>query len=213
MATPTMTVENVLLTSISPDPDNARKHDERDILAKMAILRKYGQQKPLVVDKNDVIVAGNGFYEAARRLEYKTISVVRTGLEGAEARLYAIADNRTGEMSTWNLPVLQATLGVLALDGLDLTVTGWNDIEIQGMLPDDGLDLDSVEGDGGGSENDGTPREPDISHVRMVQLFLDVDTFPEFSEMVSNLGKLYETDNATDTVMECLRRADNQLSS
>jgi len=70
-----------------------------------------------------------------------------------------------------------------------------------------------VEGDGGGSENDGTPREPDIFHVRMVQLFLDVDTFPEFSEMVSNLGKLYETDNATDTVMECLRRADNQLSS
>jgi hypothetical protein len=208
-----MTIENVLLTSISPDPDNARKHDERDILAKMAILRKYGQQKPLVVDKNDVIVAGNGFYEAARRLEYKTISVVRTGLEGAEARLYAIADNRTGEMSTWNLPVLQATLGVLALDGLDLTVTGWNDIEIQGMLPDDGLDLDSVEGDGTGEGSDGTPRELEISHVRMVQLFLDVDTFPEFSEMVSNLGKLYETDNATDTVMECLRRADNQLSS
>jgi hypothetical protein len=180
----------------------------------MAILRKYGQQKPLVVDKNDVIVAGNGFYEAARRLEYKTISVVRTGLEGAEARLYAIADNRTGEMSTWNLPVLQATLGVLALDGLDLTVTGWNDIEIQGMLPDDGLDLDSVESSGEGSTGEGgEPRDLEVSHVRMVQLFLDTDTFPEFNEMVVNLGKLYETDNATDTVMECLRRADNNLSS
>ena len=214
MAKGQMTIENVLITSISPDPDNARSHDERDILAKMAILRKYGQQKPLVVDKNDVIVAGNGFYEAARRLEYKTISVVRTGLEGAEARLYAIADNRTGEMSTWNLPVLQATLGVLALDGLDLTVTGWNDIEIQGMLPDDGLDLDSVESSGAGSTGEGgEPRDLEVSHVRMVQLFLDTDTFPEFNEMVVNLGKLYETDNATDTVMECLRRADNNLSS
>ena len=214
MAKGQMTIENVTLTSISPDPDNARNHDERDILAKMAILRKYGQQKPLVVDKNDVIVAGNGFYEAARRLEYKTIAVVRTGLEGAEARLYAIADNRTGEMSTWNLPVLQATLGVLALDGLDLTVTGWNDIEIQGMLPDDGLDLDSVESSGAGSTGEGgEPRDPEVSHVRMVQLFLDTDTFPEFNEMVVNLGKLYETDNATDTVMECLRRADNNLSS
>ena len=214
MAKGQMTIENVLITSISPDPDNARSHDERDILAKMAILRKYGQQKPLVVDKNDVIVAGNGFYEAARRLEYKTISVVRTGLEGAEARLYAIADNRTGEMSTWNLPVLQATLGVLALDGLDLTVTGWNDIEIQGMLPDDGLDLDSVESSGEGSTGEGgEPRDIEASHVRMVQLFLDSDTFPEFNEMVVNLGKLYETDNATDTVMECLRRADNNLSS
>ena len=214
MAKGQMTIENVLITSISPDPDNARSHDERDILAKMAILRKYGQQKPLVVDKNDVIVAGNGFYEAARRLEYKTISVVRTGLEGAEARLYAIADNRTGEMSTWNLPVLQATLGVLALDGLDLTVTGWNDIEIQGMLPDDGLDLDSVESSGEGSTGEGgEPRDLETSHVRMVQLFLDSDTFPEFNEMVVNLGKLYETDNATDTVMECLRRADNNLSS
>lgn len=215
MAKGQMTIENVLVTSISPDPDNARSHDERDILAKMAILRKYGQQKPLVVDKNDVIVAGNGFYEAMRRLEYKTVSVVRTGLEGSEARLYAIADNRTGEMSTWNLPVLQATLGVLALDGLDLTVTGWNDIEIQGMLPDDGLDLNSVEGDGsdGGTGNDASPHDPEVSHVRMVQLFLDSDTFPEFNEMVVNLGKLYETDNATDTVMECLRRADNNLSS
>ena len=45
-----------------------------------------------------------------------------------------------------------------------------------------------------------------IAHVRMVQLFLTTDTFPEFTEMVADLQEKYGTQNPTDTVMEALRR-------
>ena len=43
----------------------------------------------------------------------------------------------------------------------------------------------------------------------MVQLFLTVETFPEFQKIVTGLATQYQTSNTTDTVMECLRRAVN----
>jgi hypothetical protein len=45
------------------------------------------------------------------------------------------------------------------------------------------------------------------SHVRMVQLFLDLETFPEFQELVDVLGEHYQTTTPTDTVMRTLREA------
>lgn len=45
------------------------------------------------------------------------------------------------------------------------------------------------------------------SHVRMVQLFLNTETLPEFEEMVQALSQKYKTQSLTDTVLECLRRA------
>jgi hypothetical protein len=45
----------------------------------------------------------------------------------------------------------------------------------------------------------------------MVQLFLTVSTFPDFQQMTDDLAEEYGTSNATDTVMECLRRATHRV--
>lgn len=51
------------------------------------------------------------------------------------------------------------------------------------------------------------------AYVRMVQLFLNIDTFPLFQRYVDALERLYGTENPTDTVMECLRRAYDTLDA
>lgn len=105
-----MQTQRIDITQLSSDPANARKHSQRNIEAIASSLRRFGQQKPIVVDKSNVVRAGNGTLEAARHLGWDQIDVVFTNLESSEATAFAIADNRTAELAEWNDDVLAASL-------------------------------------------------------------------------------------------------------
>jgi ParB family chromosome partitioning protein len=105
-----MNIESVPIASISPDPANARRHPARNIESIKSSLRRFGQQKPIVVDANNIVRAGNGTLEAARALGWTEVNIVRTDLKGAEAAAYGIADNRTGELAEWDAITLAKLL-------------------------------------------------------------------------------------------------------
>lgn len=118
----------------------------------MASLRRFGQQKPIVVDANGIIRAGNGTYEAARRLGWTEIAVTRTGLAGSEATAYAIADNRTAELAAWDEVGLAETLRSLQSEGIDLGDVGYTDDEVDELIEGLGNDiLAAAPGEPGGS--------------------------------------------------------------
>lgn len=106
----TMKIKQARLDSIILDPANARRHPERNIEAIKGSLARFGQVKPIVIDKSGVVRAGNGTVEAARSLGWETINAVVMELEGPEATAYAIADNRTAELAEWDDETLAATL-------------------------------------------------------------------------------------------------------
>jgi len=108
--TPDGTIEQRALDSLTPDPDNARTRGPQAIEAIANSLDAFGQQKPIVVDRSGVVLAGNGTLAAAKVLGWKTISCRVTDLAGPGARAYAVADNRTAEMSHWRSPQLLASL-------------------------------------------------------------------------------------------------------
>jgi ParB-like chromosome segregation protein Spo0J len=117
------------------DPANVRKHSERNLESIRASLNRFGQQKPIVVNKDGVILAGNGTYAAAKSLGWKEIQVVRTDLNGADAVAYAIADNRTAELAEWDGAALAETLAALQNDEeYDHLVTGFTDAEIEALV-------------------------------------------------------------------------------
>ena len=105
-----MKIIQLPVDKLSKDPANARKHSQKNIDAIIASLRRFGQQKPIVVDKSNVVRAGNGTLEAARQLGWETIAAVQSELVGADMSAYAIADNRTSELAEWDDEVLKATL-------------------------------------------------------------------------------------------------------
>jgi len=141
-------VERVPLSSIHIDPANARSHPARNLEAIQSSLRRFGQQKPIVVDHSGLIRAGNGTYEAAKVLGWEAIDVVVTDLDGMEAAAFAIADNRTAELAEWDEPALAALLRELrAEDGLD--GVGFDDAEIDELLAElEALDAGEVEDPG-----------------------------------------------------------------
>ena len=100
------------VSELALDPKNARAHSERNLEAIAESLRRFGQQKPIVVSPDDTVLAGNGTLAAAQRLGWTHIAAITTDLEGPDARGYAIADNRTAELAEWDAirlaPELQA---------------------------------------------------------------------------------------------------------
>ena len=129
----TLKIERVPLGSLHADPANARAHGPRNLEAIQASLARFGQVKPIVVDGDGVIRAGNGTYEAARELGWLEIQIVRTDLEGTEATAYAIADNRTAELAEWDNATLTALLDELRTEDA-LAGVGFDDTEIDELL-------------------------------------------------------------------------------
>lgn len=120
-----MKIETIAVAELSLDPSNVRKHSRRNLDAIKASLRKFGQQKPIVVDAKGIVLAGNGTLTAAKELGWTEIDIIRTELEGVEATMFAIADNRTAELAEWE-DSLAEVLQKLQADGHDLGDLGYD---------------------------------------------------------------------------------------
>ena len=97
-----MKLETVPCDTLSFDPANLRKHGKKNLDAIKASLRRFGQQKPIVVDAKGIVLAGNGTLAAAQELGWKEIKIVRTDLAGTQATAFGIADNRSAELAEWD---------------------------------------------------------------------------------------------------------------
>ena len=131
-----MNTELVPISDLTPDPANARKHGERNLKAIIDSLRAFGQQKPIVVDGRGIVVAGNGTLEAAKRLGWEEIAIVRTELDPTQATAFGIADNRTAELAEWDEEVLVSLLDSLDDETRDLLA--FDDEDLAGLLEQSG---------------------------------------------------------------------------
>jgi ParB-like chromosome segregation protein Spo0J len=123
------------------DPANARKHGSRNLEAIKASLRRFGQQKPIVIDPSNTVLAGNGTLRAAYELGWAHVQCVRSTLKAGEASAFAIADNRTAELAEWDMERLVKTLDGIEEDpGAQLWSTGFDKWELESMARKLGLD-------------------------------------------------------------------------
>ena len=68
-----ITAKMLSVSDLTPDAENARLHDDRNLEAIKSSLERFGQQKPIVVDSTMSVVAGNGTLEAAKMLGWTKI--------------------------------------------------------------------------------------------------------------------------------------------
>ena len=129
-----MQVETVPLDSLLLDPSNANTHPDFNLEVLKGSYAKFGQQKPLVVGENNVVIAGNGQLLAARALGWKTIAIVRSNLRGSDATAFGIADNKTAESSKWDYETLQELIEGLQGEGYEVESLGFADHELETIL-------------------------------------------------------------------------------
>jgi DNA modification methylase len=123
-------IETIKISSLTPDPTNARRHDSRNLDSIKGSLKLFGQRKPIVVTGANVIVAGNGTVEAAKDLGWSEILIVRTPIDWTpeQVKAYALADNRTAELAEWDAKVLADQLIELDAEGWDVAEFGFDPI-------------------------------------------------------------------------------------
>lgn len=146
-------IERVKLFELKADPNNAREHGEDNLKAIIHSLDKFGQVKPIVVDADGTIYAGNGTYMAAQLLEWQSVDVVRLPADWSEEKktAYALADNRTGELAEWDQGVLGRQLVDLDAQGWDIKELGFPGIpDVENLITPSGDKID---------RNDPAPRE------------------------------------------------------
>lgn len=156
----------VPIDRLSADPANLRLHGERSLEAIKASLARFGQRKPIVVDAAGVTIAGAGLLAAARSLGWTHVAATtHKDLAGAERVAYAIADNRTAELSAWDTAALKQTLAAL----------GPGDIEMLGFTAED---LAALGEDAGGVASPGlvdpdeVPAPPDEAMTKPEQVWV-----------------------------------------
>lgn len=126
-----MQIETVAVSELTPDPDNARKHDNANLEAIAGSLEQFGQRKPIVVTSKNVVVAGNGTLQAAKSLGWTEIDVVRTPADWTtdQAKAFALADNRTAELAEWDGEVMARQVIELSEAGVDVAQFGFEQPE------------------------------------------------------------------------------------
>jgi hypothetical protein len=130
-----MKIHKIAIDRLRHDPENARLHGTRNLDTIKASLTRFGQQKPVVVDADNTVIAGNGTLSAARALGWTHLACIRTSLKNKEAAAYAIADNRAAELAEWDPAALAKTLGDIDSDADGpLWSTGFDKAELDGLM-------------------------------------------------------------------------------
>ncbi len=144
-----LTIEYIALDKITPYENNARRHAVDDVEAIKNSILKFGMNDPIGVwGERNIIVEGHGRLAALKELGYEEAPCIRLDkLTDDQRKAYALAHNKTAELSAWDFDKLEAELSDLA-DNFDMTAFGFT-------MPDEDVNIDDFF-----EESEKKPKEP-----------------------------------------------------
>lgn len=146
---PANNIEQRDVKSLIPYARNARTHSDEQVDQIAASINEWGWTTPVLIDPDNVIIAGHGRIMAAQKLGLETVPcMIADGWTEAQKKAYIIADNKLALNAGWDNELLAVEFGELKQLDYDLELTGFGLDEIGELMPDpiqDGLtDEDAV---------------------------------------------------------------------
>ena len=119
-----MDILNLGLEEIKPYEKNPRNNDNA-VDAVAASIREFGFKVPIIIDKDNIIVAGHTRYKAAKKLGLKTVPCIKADdLTDEQVKAFRLADNKVAEQAEWDFDLLNEELETITIDmeqfGFDL---------------------------------------------------------------------------------------------
>jgi DNA modification methylase len=158
------TEASIALQQLLPDKRNARKRTDRSAKLIAESLQRYGAARSVVIDENNMLIAGHGTVEGAKAAGIKRVRVIETdGTEliavkrtnwTEEEKVGAnIADNRTSDLSDWDAEMLQQL-------SEEHDIAPWFEQEDLDALLQEAEQLEPVEGNTDPDEVPEAPEDP-----------------------------------------------------
>jgi hypothetical protein len=139
--------EYVGIDDVEPYAFNPRMN-EKAVPAVAESIRNFGFLIPIVLDSNNVLVAGHTRVEAAKLLGMVEVPSVRADyLTPEQVNAFRLIDNKVAEQASWDFDLLAGEIGKLGDLGLDFTQFGWTQNEIDCLseiVAEDCLDADTL---------------------------------------------------------------------
>lgn len=121
-------VKMLPIETLQPYNQNPRQIPEQAVKAVANSIREFGFRVPVILDKDNVIVAGHTRLLAAQELGLKEIPcVVADDLTPEQIKAFRLADNKTSELSAWDFERLDIELEELSALDFDMTQFGFDD--------------------------------------------------------------------------------------
>ena len=128
-------IEHWPLDRLIPLARNPRTHSDAQVAQIAASIAAFGFNNPILVDTKAGILAGNGRFLAARKLQLREVPViVLDHLTDAQKRAYIIADNQLALNAGWDESLLAAELAALQQEDFDVSLIGFEDEELARLL-------------------------------------------------------------------------------
>lgn len=129
-----MQIELLQIEKLIPYANNAR-NNEKAVDKVAASIKEFGFRNPIIIDKNNEIIAGHTRLLAAKKLGLKEVPTIRADdLTPEQVKAFRIADNKTAEYSEWNFELLAQELEELKLADYDLSLTAFDLSECEKLL-------------------------------------------------------------------------------
>jgi len=128
-------IEYVEVKKLIPYARNSRTHSDEQVAQICGSIKEFGFTNPVLIDGEGVIIAGHGRTIAAQRLNMKEVPCLRLDyLTEAQKKAYVIADNKLALNAGWDDEMLALELGDLKDLDFDLSLTGFDDDELNKLL-------------------------------------------------------------------------------
>ncbi len=122
---------------LKPWPNNPRKHSDKQKAKLKASMSRFGFTTTVATDEHGVILSGHCRVAVAIELGLKTVPTrVISGLSEQEKRALVLADNKLGDLSTWDEPMLQAELKILLQQEIEIELSGFSTSEVDLIIGD-----------------------------------------------------------------------------
>jgi DNA modification methylase len=148
-----------------PYAKNARTHSDEQVAQIAGSIKEFGFNNPVLVDKDNSVIAGHGRLMAARKLGMDKVPVVQLGhMTEAQRKAYVLADNRIALNSGWDAGMLSLELQDLK-DDIDLSLLGFDPDELDALL-------NPVEETEGLTDEDAVPDAPDEPKTKLGDIYI-----------------------------------------
>ena len=116
------------IKQLKPYKKNAKKHPKEQIEQIANSIKEFGFTQPVVIDKNNCVVAGHGRILGAKKAGLKQVpTVMLEDLTEEQIKAYRLVDNKLNE-SDWDWELADEELIQLLESDIDMTLFGFDDI-------------------------------------------------------------------------------------
>ncbi len=137
MHSPVRTIELVDTSQIVPFHSNARTHSKKQIAKIARSMKQRGVTNPLLIDDENVLLAGHGRLAAAIQLGLTKLPCIRLlGLNEEDKRAYRLADNQLALEAGWDFDLLAGELEFLVDASWDVALSGFDEADVDIILTD-----------------------------------------------------------------------------